>query len=251
MSPWDRMATIDGEHPRSGFVIVTDFCETYYPHQIASRAAYTGDGQTIRDDDGSREVEAIIRADIDAMNVAWSGGDETWAAWFANSTRPPEIVSEETEDTSIALIADGVEHRCIVKRADLGLDHDWSYGIKRAAERLGEALGKNVVAQWRKTGAAICGFVPKGDAMIWQLTHADGRTAVVRADSGPLAMQMLGWRAASFDTVSADGDAEILCRAPAPVPQHDPQKHIEVLNEGFDVEDEPVMRRPVEWDPQP
>lgn len=87
--------------------------------------------------------------------------------------------------------------------------------------------------------------------MIWHLTHADGRTAVVRAESGPLAMQMLGWRAAAFDDIDAAGEPEILCRAPAPVPRHDVQQHIEVLNEGFDTEDEPVMRRPVEWDPQP
>jgi hypothetical protein len=77
------------------------------------------------------------------------------------------------------------------------------------------------------------------DMALWHVTHADGRSAVVRAASGPLAMAALGWRSASFEMLTAAGEAEIVMQAPAPVPRHDVRKHVEVLNEG------------VEWDVQP
>lgn len=110
------------------------------------------------------------------------------------------------------------------------------------------------------------------DPILWHVTHADGRTAVVRAASGPLAMQCLGWRAATFDVLPEAGPDQIVMQAPAPVPQHDPQQHIDVLSEGFEELPEwpwpkpealePIMDAPwpeptgvhagkVEWDPQP
>lgn len=66
---------------------------------------------------------------------------------------------------------------------------------------------------------------------LWHVAHADGRSAVVRAESGPLAMQMLGWRAASFEMLTKAGNAEIVVQAAPPTPEHDYQRYIEVLNE--------------------
>lgn len=94
--------------------------------------------------------------------------------------------------------------------------------------------------------AAVGADLPSGgvvnwdtDMTLWHVTHADGRSAVVRAASGPLAMNLLGWRSASFDMLTTAGEAEIVLQAPAPVPRHDVRQHIEVLNDG------------VEWDVQP
>lgn len=66
---------------------------------------------------------------------------------------------------------------------------------------------------------------------LWHVTHADGRSAVVRAESGPLAMHALGWKAARFEMLTAAGEAEIVMQAAAPTPEHDYQQYIEVLNE--------------------
>lgn len=74
------------------------------------------------------------------------------------------------------------------------------------------------------------------DEALWRVTHADGRSAVVRAASGPLAMDLLGWRSASFDMLTTAGGAEIVMQAPA---RHNCRQHIEVLDGA------------VEWDVQP
>jgi hypothetical protein len=76
----------------------------------------------------------------------------------------------------------------------------------------------------------------ESNVALWHVTHADGRSAVVRAASGPLAMNMLRWRSASFDMLTAAGGAEIVMQAPA---RHNCRQHIEVLDGA------------VEWDVQP
>ena len=65
---------------------------------------------------------------------------------------------------------------------------------------------------------------------IWLVSSDNGETAVVRAVSGPKAMQMLGWESAVVSHVASLGDPEVILRTGTSAPDYDATETLEAVS---------------------